>query len=102
MRFIAETDAAIPPLHDSDFKCDEETIAYIRNLFAGMVYTLWIDPKYRNQGLGREIKTRAETWAQKHQLDHIFTWINTRNEPSISLNQKLGYEIVNYKLKKKL
>jgi len=138
IRYIAEIDSSIPPVHDSDFRCDEETIQkemeflikklsaddffevavdskdkvigfhvvkktpYIRDLFAGAVYTLWVAPEFRKNGIGSALKKRGEDWARRLELDHIYTWINAKNEQSILVNQKLGYEITNYKLRKKL
>jgi GNAT superfamily N-acetyltransferase len=75
---------------------------YIRDLFAGNIYTLWVSPEYRRNGIGSTLKHRGEDWARKSGLDHINTWINTKNQKSISLNEKLGYEITSYKLRKKL
>ena len=75
---------------------------YIRNLFAGAVYTLWVSPDYRKKGIGSTLKRRGENWARESALDHIYTWINSKNLESISLNEKLGYEITNYKLRKKI
>jgi GNAT superfamily N-acetyltransferase len=77
-------------------------VPYLRDLFAGAVYTLWVDPIDRNNGVGTILKQRGEAWARQSKLDHLYTWIHSRNQPSLGLNEKLGYEIVNYKLKKKL
>jgi L-amino acid N-acyltransferase YncA len=75
---------------------------YMRDLYAGMVYTLWVSPECRKNGIGSTLKSRGEAWAKTLGLDHLYTWINSKNLESISLNQKMGYEITNYKLKKKI
>jgi GNAT superfamily N-acetyltransferase len=75
---------------------------YMRDLYAGMVYTLWVSPDCRKNGIGSALKSRGEAWAKTSGLDHIYTWINSKNLESISLNQKMGYEVTNYKLKKKI
>lgn len=72
------------------------------NRFAGSVHTLWVAPEYRNQGLATQIKKRGEKWAKENNLDHIYTWVHVDNLKMQNLNQELGYEIVNYKMKKKL
>ncbi|MGZ3772698.1 MAG: GNAT family N-acetyltransferase [Bdellovibrio sp.] len=70
--------------------------------FAGSIYTLWVDPEYRKQGIATEIKKRGEAWAKQSGLDHLYTWVHVDNSKMKKLNQDMGYEIVNYKMKKKL
>ena len=76
--------------------------SYQENLFAGSVDTTWVDPTFRGQGIALSLKQRGETWAKEQELDHIYTWVQTTNESSLSLNKKMGYEVVNIKLKKKI
>ncbi|MFS4460773.1 N-acetyltransferase family protein [Bdellovibrio sp. HCB2-146] len=77
-------------------------IPYMRGLFAGAVNTLWVAPAFRGRGVGRAFKVRGEEWARASGLDHLHTWIHAKNETSLLVNEKLGYEVVNVKLMKKL
>ncbi|MGZ3770252.1 MAG: GNAT family N-acetyltransferase [Bdellovibrio sp.] len=72
------------------------------NRFAGSIYTLWVSPEYRKQGIGTEIKKRGEAWAKDNGLDHIYTWVHADNLKIQNLNKELGFQIVNYKMKKKI
>ncbi len=73
-----------------------------RDRFAGGINTLWVAPEYRSQGIAIQIKKRGELWAKDNQLDHLYTWVHVDNLKMQNLNKDLGYEIVNYKMKKKL
>jgi GNAT superfamily N-acetyltransferase len=77
-------------------------VPYQRDLFAGCVYTLWVSPDFRRKGIGSALKERGESWARGLKLDHIFTWIHTKNVESLSLNKEMGYEVTHSKLRKKL
>lgn len=70
--------------------------------FAGRIDTLWVSPEYRKSGLASTLKNRGENWAKEQKLDHLLTWVHAKNSQMISLNKKLGFEIVNYKMIKKL
>ncbi len=69
---------------------------------AAHVQTLWVDPAFRNQGIGANLKKRGEEWAQNEGLDHISTFVHGKNSSMLKLNRKLGYELVGYKLKKNM
>lgn len=107
IKFIAQIDAEIPALYDSDFTADEKTILerldfikksikpddfyevavteqnqvvgfhfvkkimYLGKIPAGSVYTLWVHPDYRGQGIATSLKVRSEDWARLQNLDHI-------------------------------
>ncbi len=68
--------------------------------FAGRIDTLWIAPDHRKKGLAAALKLRAEKWAQEQGLDHLHTWVHADNRKMISLNEKMGYRTVNYKMRK--
>ena len=68
----------------------------------GSIYSLWVDPKVRKRGIGTALKNAGVNWAKEMNLDHLFTWINPVNAASVTLNKKLGYEVVSYKMKLKL
>lgn len=68
--------------------------------FAGRIDTLWVSPAHRMNGLALSLKQRAEKWALTQDLDHLHTWTHSDNKRMISLNKKIGYRIVNYKMRK--
>jgi len=71
-------------------------------LLAANVQTLWVDPEYRRRGIAKTLKDRGETWAKENKLDHISTFVHAKNSSMSKLNQSLGYELIGYKLKKKM
>jgi len=68
--------------------------------FAGRVDTLWVSPDHRQSGLASALKKRAEQWAITQGLDHLHTWVHSDNQKMISLNKKMGFKTVNYKMRK--
>lgn len=72
------------------------------NRFAGSIYTLWVSPDWRNKGYATELKRQGEAWAKDCGLDHIYTWVHADNSKMVKLNKAMGYQTVNYKMKKKI
>ncbi len=71
-------------------------------VMAADINTLWVDPKYRKQGIARALKEHSEEWARQEKLDHISTFVHAKNLSMQKLNQDLEYELVGYKLRKNL
>lgn len=69
---------------------------------AANIQTLWVDPDFRKQGIARALKERGEDWAKEFKLDHIASFVHSKNSSMLTLNQNLGYELVGYKLRKKI
>ncbi len=70
--------------------------------FAGCIYTLWVSPKFRKQGIATELKSRGEVWAKELKLDHIYTWVHVDNNKMLKLNNDLGYKSTHHKMIKKI
>lgn len=68
----------------------------------GNVSTLWVDPDHRRKGVAKNLKLRAERWGREQGLYCLYTHTFARNEPTVDLNKKLGFEIISYRLQKKL
>ena len=68
--------------------------------FAGRIDTLWVSPSFRKHGLASDLKKHAEAWAIEHNLDHLHTWVHSDNTKMISINKRMSYKIVNYKMRK--
>ena len=75
---------------------------HFKNAKKAMVHTLWVAENFRKQKIAQTLKNRAESWAKFHKLNHIETWVSKKNENMIKLNQNLGFEIVNYKMRKNI
>jgi predicted kinase/GNAT superfamily N-acetyltransferase len=70
------------------------------NKFAGRIDTLWVSPSSQKHGLASDLKKHAEAWAIEHNLGHLHTWVHSDNTKMISINERMGYKIVNYKMRK--
>jgi ribosomal protein S18 acetylase RimI-like enzyme len=55
------------------------------------IFQLWVDPAYRRQGLGSQLKQKVEDEAVRRQVGAIYTHTEASNEHVITLNKKLGY-----------
>lgn len=55
------------------------------------IFQLWVDPAYRRQGLGSQLKQLVEDEAAHRQVGAIYTHTEAVNEHVIALNKKLGY-----------
>lgn len=65
------------------------------------LHYIHIAPKYRGQGLGRELMILADLWAQNHGAKEIRLGTAYDNEVSINLYQKCGYKIKRILMEKK-
>lgn len=71
-------------------------------VFAGLIITLWTDQNFRGRGIAKALKERAEDWARKLNLDHLQTGVHANNKRMLAINEKNGFQITQYNLKKKL
>ncbi len=55
------------------------------------IFQLWVDPTYRRQGIGSQLKQRVEAEAVRRQVEAMYTHTEATNEHVITLNKKLGY-----------
>ncbi|MBK8904948.1 MAG: GNAT family N-acetyltransferase [Anaerolineaceae bacterium] len=55
------------------------------------IFQLWVDPAYRRQRLGSQLKQMVEDEAVHRQVGAIYTHTEAVNEHVITLNKKLGY-----------
>ncbi len=56
------------------------------------IFQLWVDPAYRRQGLGSQLKQTVEAEARRCQVGAMYTHTEARNLHVITLNKKLGYQ----------
>lgn len=55
------------------------------------IFQLWVDPVYRRQGIGSQLKQRVEDEAVRRQVGAMYTHTEAVNKHVITLNTKLGY-----------
>ncbi|HET6511215.1 MAG TPA: GNAT family N-acetyltransferase [Candidatus Kapabacteria bacterium] len=58
------------------------------------IYQLWVDPKFRRQGIGSRLKIIAEEHAMEGGIRMMYTHTEVANGHVITLNEKLGYREV--------
>jgi GNAT superfamily N-acetyltransferase len=56
------------------------------------VFTIYVDPSYRRQGIGRALVGHAEAWAKAQGYTQMGLQVFTTNQPAIDLYQQLGYQ----------
>ena len=66
------------------------------------IFLLYVDLKYRHQGIGSALVRQAEQWSLSKGYGQIGIQVFTENLPALSLYQKLGYETKSMVLQKKL
>ena len=69
-------------------------------LMAADVQTLWVDPDFRQKGIAKTLKARGEEWAKVRGLHHISTFVSAKNKKMLTLNEKNGFELVGYNMRK--
>lgn len=58
------------------------------------VKSLWVDPNYRNQGIGKLIMQKAINAAKSTGVKLIELGVNVESKPAINLYESLGFVIV--------
>lgn len=56
------------------------------------IFILFVDPAYRQQGIGTALLQKAEAWAAQHGDQQIGLQVFTNAHPALSLYEKLGYQ----------
>jgi len=56
------------------------------------IFILYVDPAYRQQGLGTALLQMAENWASQQGDQQIGLQVFTNAYPALSLYEKLGYQ----------
>lgn len=77
-------------------------IPYPPDIQAGIILSLWVDPLFRGQGIGRKLKGLGEQWAKQQGLTFLQTGVHPSNEQVLNMNRKSGFSIAQYTLRKRL
>ena len=56
--------------------------------------TLWVDPRYRRQGVAQRLLREAETHARLRGFGELLLPVDPRNKRAICLYQKMGFSKV--------
>jgi aminoglycoside 6'-N-acetyltransferase I len=80
-RRIGFLEASIRPFVED---CETDYVGYLEGWF--------VEPEFRQQGIGRALVETAEKWAQQKGCTEMASDAEIYNEGSISAHQKLGYE----------
>ncbi len=56
------------------------------------IFTIYVDPNHRRQGIGKALVGHAEAWAKNQGYTQMGLQVFTTNQPAIELYQQLGYQ----------
>jgi GNAT superfamily N-acetyltransferase len=85
-------------------RSDQNTVTKIGCLWLGIaidqvnglrhpnIFTIYVDPDHRRQGIGKALVTHAEVWAKTQGYTQMGLQVFTTNHPAIELYQQLGYQ----------
>jgi ribosomal protein S18 acetylase RimI-like enzyme len=78
-----------------------EIVGYVSLMLDIAPRTTWINDlvvqrKLRRQGIGSTLVLAAQHWARQHHTTRIVLEMQPKNYPSISMAQKLGFELCGY------
>ena len=68
----------------------------------GRIESLWVDKKYRNQGVARQLKARGEVWLKENGATRVKTAVFYVNKRMIDINLKAGFTPGQVEMTKKL
>ncbi|MDQ3491788.1 MAG: GNAT family N-acetyltransferase [Chloroflexota bacterium] len=58
-----------------------------------LVFSMWVDPRVRRGGVGRELIATVEAWAASWGAQRIVLWVVADNEPAVRFYQRLGFTV---------
>jgi ribosomal protein S18 acetylase RimI-like enzyme len=69
----------------------------------GIKKSIWLEyiavtPEHRRQSVELELLTEVRNYAQNHDIDTLFTHLNTDNEPSNALLTKAGFSVKDWRI----
>lgn len=67
-----------------------------------MIMSLYVEAKYRQQGISTALKLALEDWCHDNAVKAIETTVHYTNHKMIGLNQKMGYEAGMVTMKKRI
>ena len=74
----------------------------VQDLPVARISSLWVHEDLRNQGVARQLKERGEAWAKSQCALSMITEVHVNNTAMLEVNEKLGFAIRGYAMRKKL
>lgn len=59
-----------------------------------LLFSMWVAPGSRRQGVGERLISELEAWAQRWQATETVLWVLNRNHAALVFYQQLGFEVV--------
>jgi ribosomal protein S18 acetylase RimI-like enzyme len=59
-----------------------------------LVFSMWVDERYRRRGIGRTLIERAESWGGEWVARETILWVLQANASAIEFYRDLGFEVV--------
>ncbi len=79
-----------------------KAIPITSTFWAGSIVTLWVREGLRGKGIASNLKKRGEEWAKKRNLQQLQTTVHAQNKAMLAINEKSGFELSQYLLRKRL
>ena len=80
-KLVGFLEASIRPFVED---CETDHVGYLEGWF--------VDPEFRNQGVGRELVRQAENWAREHGCTEMASDAELGNAMSLAAHVNLGYK----------
>lgn len=58
-----------------------------------LVFSMWVDTRFRGCGLGRDLIGSAERWAHGWNATETVLWVFSSNAPALSFYRRLGFAV---------
>lgn len=58
---------------------------------AAAMIAMWVDPRYRRQGVGEVLVTTALEWAKRKGYSQMFLWVTDVNDRAEHLYARMGF-----------
>jgi len=69
-----------------------EAESYRNNLDIAELETMYVEPKYRSQGIGTRFVDKFENWAEQREADRMRVEVTSQNKKGISFYEDNGLE----------
>jgi ribosomal protein S18 acetylase RimI-like enzyme len=67
-----------------------------RSQHGAWLYAFWVDPRYRGQGVGKQLLAQAQEVAREQGLRKISLQVTSSQQAAFALYKKMGFEVVGH------
>jgi GNAT superfamily N-acetyltransferase len=67
-----------------------------------IIKTLWLENKFRKQGIGSRLKQIGEEWAKTVGAQKMVTHVMSNNPAMFEMNKKKGFSLTKFEMEKPL